>query len=74
MGKLFEKVILKMVQSHIEVRNLLKASQSGFCALNSTTLQCMRLTDHMTLNFNKNMSKALRWYSWLLKKTSWLVV
>jgi hypothetical protein len=55
-GKLFEKVILKILQKHIDEKDLLNASQFGFCAHHSTTLQCMRLTDHVTLNFNNKMS------------------
>jgi hypothetical protein len=58
-GKLFEKVILKIVQRHIEERGLLNSSQFGFCAHHSMTLQCMRLMDHVTLHFNNNMSMAL---------------
>jgi hypothetical protein len=58
MGKLFEKVILKRIQRHIEEKSLHNACQSGFRACHSTTLQRMRLTDHMTLNFNNNMSTA----------------
>jgi hypothetical protein len=54
-GKLFEKVILKIVQ-HIEDKGLLNASQFGFRARHSTTLQSMRLTDHVTLNFNNKVS------------------
>jgi hypothetical protein len=42
----------------IEERGLLNASQFGFRASHSTTLQCMRLTDHVTLNFNNKMSTA----------------
>jgi hypothetical protein len=57
-GKLFEKVILKFVQKHIEERGLLNASQFGFRARHSTTLQYMRLTDHVTLNFNSKTSTA----------------
>jgi hypothetical protein len=57
MGKVFEKVILKIVQRHIGEKGLLNAGQFEFCARHSTTLQCMRLTDHVTLNFN-NMSMA----------------
>jgi hypothetical protein len=57
-GKLFEEVILKTVQRHIEERGLLNASQFGFCAHHSATLQLMRLTDHVTLNFNNNISMA----------------
>jgi hypothetical protein len=54
-GKLFEKVILNVVQKNVEERSLLNASQFGIHARHSTTLQCMRLTDHVTLNFNNNM-------------------
>jgi hypothetical protein len=50
-GKLFGQVILKIFQ-----KNLLNANQFGFHANHSTTLQCMRLTDHITLNFNNKMS------------------
>jgi hypothetical protein len=57
-GKLFEKVILKIVQRHLEERDLLNVSQFDFHARHSTTLQCMRLTDHVTLNFNNNISTA----------------
>jgi hypothetical protein len=53
-GKLFEKVILKIVQGLTEERGLLNASQFGFRARHSTTLECMRLTEHVILNFNNN--------------------
>jgi hypothetical protein len=49
---------LKIVQRHIEDRGVPNASQFGFYARHSTTLQCMRLMDHITLNFNSNMSMA----------------
>jgi hypothetical protein len=58
LGKLFEKVILKIIQKHIDERGLLNASQFGFRARHSTALQCMKLTDHVTLNFNNQMSMA----------------
>jgi hypothetical protein len=58
MGKLFEKVILKIVQRHLEERDLLNANQFDFHGHQSTTLQCMRLTDHPTLNFRNNMSTS----------------
>jgi hypothetical protein len=58
MGKLFEKIILHIVQKHVGETNLLNASQFGFRARQSTTLQCMRLADHVTLNFNNKMSTA----------------
>jgi hypothetical protein len=50
--------MLKTIQRHIEERDLLNASQFDFRTHHSTTLQCMRLTDHVTLNFNSNMSTA----------------
>jgi hypothetical protein len=55
-GKLFEKVIPKIVQRHVEEKGLLNASEFGFRARHSTTIQCMRLADHVTLNFHKNTS------------------
>ncbi|PNF15438.1 hypothetical protein B7P43_G18173, partial [Cryptotermes secundus] len=57
-GKLFEKVIFKFLRKHTEERVLLNASQFGFRARHSTTLQCMRLADHVTHNFNNKMSTA----------------
>jgi hypothetical protein len=57
-GKLFEKVIYNILQKHTVERNLLNASQFRFHAHHSTTLQCMRLMDHVTLNFNDNLSTA----------------
>jgi hypothetical protein len=57
-GKLFEKVIQNRVQRHLDTNNLLNASQFGFRARHSTTLQCMRLTDHVILHFNNNMTTA----------------
>jgi hypothetical protein len=57
-GKLFEKVVLKIVHRYIKETGLFNASQFGFRARHSTTLQCTRLTDHVTLNFNNNMSTA----------------
>jgi hypothetical protein len=57
-GKPLEKVILKIVQRHIVEICLLIASHFGFHARHSMTLQCMRLMDHVTLNFHNNMSTA----------------
>jgi hypothetical protein len=54
-GKIFDKIILRIIQRHIEVNNTLNPCKFGFRALHSATLQCTRLTDHVTLNFN-NMS------------------
>jgi hypothetical protein len=79
-SKLFEKVILNIVQKHIEERGLLKASQYGFRARHSTTLQYTRLTVYVTISFN-NMSTAaefldiknsfdITWHSGLLCKLS----
>jgi hypothetical protein len=57
-GMRLEKVTLKIVQRHIEERGLLNASQFGFLTRHITTLQCVRLTDHVTLNFNNKISTA----------------
>jgi hypothetical protein len=57
-GKLFEKAVLKLVIKPIEERGLLNASQFGFRARHSTTLQCKRLTDHINLNFNNEVYTA----------------
>jgi hypothetical protein len=80
-GKLFEEVIQKIVQRHLDTNSLLNASQFGFRARYSTTLQYMRLTDHITLNLNNDMSTAAvfldiekasntTWHSGLLYKMS----
>jgi hypothetical protein len=74
-GKLFEKVILKTFQRHTEEIFLFNASPFGFCGRHSTTLQCMRLTDHVTLNFNNNMPTTAvffdtTWHPALLYKLS----
>jgi hypothetical protein len=42
----------------MEERNLLNASQFDFQADHSMTLQCMRLADPVTPNFNNNIWKA----------------
>jgi hypothetical protein len=58
MGKLFETVILKIVQRHFEENTILNPCPFGFPACHSTKLQGMRLTHHMTSSFNNNMSMA----------------
>jgi hypothetical protein len=76
-GKRFEKVIRKLTQGHLEVDNLLNANQFGFRARHGTTLQCVRLTDHVTLIFNNNTAEVFldiekacdtTWYLGLLYK------
>jgi hypothetical protein len=42
---------------------LLRASQFGFRARHSTTLQCVRLAEHVTLNFNNKMSTAALFFN-----------
>jgi hypothetical protein len=80
-GKLFEKIILQIFQKRIGERSLLNASQFSFRARHSTTLQCMRIADHVTLNFNNKMSTAAvfldiekafdtMWHTGLLHKLS----
>jgi hypothetical protein len=56
--KHFEKIILQIIQKHIGGKNLLNVSQFGFRVCRSSTLQCMRLSVHVTLNFNNKMSTA----------------
>jgi hypothetical protein len=58
-GNLFDKVIITIIQRHSEENNILNPCQFGFRARHSTTLQCMRLADHVTLNFNNNTSTAV---------------
>jgi hypothetical protein len=55
---LSEKLILRTIQKHDEERILLNASQSGFPAVYSKTLQRMSLEDNVTLNFKNYMSTA----------------
>jgi hypothetical protein len=80
-GKQFEKVILKLLQKHIEEKGLFSACQFAFRACHSTTLLCMRITDHVTLNFNNKIPKAavfldikkafdIIWHSGFLHKLS----
>jgi hypothetical protein len=57
-GELLEKLNLKIIKRHFEEINLLNTIQFGFRAYHSKTLQCTNLTDYVTLNFNKNMSKV----------------
>jgi hypothetical protein len=57
-GKLFEKVFLKLLQEHIDERGLINTSRFGFRARHSTTLQCVRLADHVTLNFKNKIHTA----------------
>jgi hypothetical protein len=45
-----------MAQRHTEETGLLNANQFGFRDRHSTTVQCMTLTDDVTLNFNNYMS------------------
>jgi hypothetical protein len=58
MGKLVEKVIRQIIQRHLDDTDLLNASQFGFRARHSTTFQCIRLTYHVTLNYNRNIFTA----------------
>jgi hypothetical protein len=65
-------------------RGLLNENQFGFYDRHSTTLQCMKLTNHVILNFNNNMSTAAvfldiekafdtTWHSGLLHKLKFSV-
>jgi hypothetical protein len=61
-GKLFEKVILRIIRMHVEGNNLLDPYQFGFRARNNTTLQCMRLAHHLTLNFKNDLDVVFSGY------------
>jgi hypothetical protein len=43
----------------MEGKDELNASQFGFRALHRKTLQCVKLTDHVTLNFNNKMATTV---------------
>ena len=47
MGKLSEKISLKIVQKYIEERILLNAGQFGFCAWHYMVLQFLQLMVYM---------------------------
>jgi hypothetical protein len=47
-----------MHQETNQIAGQANASQFGFRTDHSMMLQCMRLADHVTLNFNNNMSTA----------------
>jgi hypothetical protein len=49
-GNVLKKLLLEIVKRHNGDRNLLNASQFGFCARHNTTMQCMRLADHVLLS------------------------
>jgi hypothetical protein len=57
-GKQFEKVILRIAQRHIEKDNVQSACHFYSRARHSTTVQCIRRTDHVTLNISDNLSMA----------------
>jgi hypothetical protein len=57
-GRLFEKVILKVVQRHIGERGLLNASQFAFRAHRITTLQCEAYGPHKAIMYLQLL------YSW----------
>jgi hypothetical protein len=52
-GKLFETNYSKNNQIHIKERDLLNGSQFDFRTCHSLTLQCMMLTDHVTIKFQQ---------------------
>jgi len=56
--KLFEKVILRISRRYTEKNNIMNPCQFDFHARHITTLQCMRIRDHVTFNFNNNLSMA----------------
>lgn len=54
-SKLFEKVILARIQSHINTNEILRNEQFGFRQGHSTDQQLVRLTEIITKGFNEKM-------------------
>ena len=54
LGKIVEKVILKILNKHLARNNILSQTQFGFRAQHSTVSQLAIVTDHILHNFNLN--------------------
>jgi hypothetical protein len=57
-GQTISNIFLNTLQKHTDERGMLNESQFGFRVRHRTTAQCMRLTDHVTLNFDNKISTA----------------
>lgn len=58
LGKIFEKILLKRLFTIFTENNTIPAAQFGFRAGHGTTLQLLRLVDHITTQFNNKSSTA----------------
>lgn len=58
-GKLFEKFILERLLEHDSENNILIPQQFGFRSKHSTTQQILRITETVSLRFNKDKSTAM---------------
>lgn len=58
-GKMFEKIILKRLSAFESEKDLFIPQQFGFRTGHSTVQQVLRITEHATINFNKNRSTAM---------------
>lgn len=58
LGKIFEKALLKRINSVITENDTLPSTQFGFRARHGTNLQLLRLVDHITTEFNNKASTA----------------
>lgn len=59
LSKLFEKLILDRILAHEKANKLLLPEQFGFTEKHSTVQQLVRLTNHISVNFNINKSTAM---------------
>ena len=56
---MFEKIILKFLQNFENLNNIFIPEQFGFHSEHKTTLQVLRITKSVSLNFNKDSSTGM---------------
>ena len=59
MGKVFEKAILAKLILFEETNSIIIPQQFGFRSKHSTTQQIIRITENISMNFNKNQSTGM---------------
>ncbi|KAL1138083.1 hypothetical protein AAG570_009778 [Ranatra chinensis] len=81
LGKLFEKIILKILNKFISDQNLIRQEQFGFRTQHSTTHQLLRVVETVTRGFNENRSTGAVFLAisnafdkiWIVELTSKLI-
>jgi hypothetical protein len=58
LSKIFEKVLLRRINQHLDSNNILPIEQHGFRQKYSTTRQLCRITDHIKSTYNLNKSST----------------